>query len=601
MPAPVSPNPRVSHRFFPKWRPKPFSLYLLALRAWLADRFQYNSARRTLLWAGLVGMLGGLSSVAFRMGTNYLHLLLTNQTGGMVETFSRLPVWQRLLTPTLGGAVAGIIILYGKRLGRSLNTTDYMEAVVLGNGLLSIRSSLVRCFSAAFSIASGGSIGREGPMVQLSALIASLVGRFRKWPSPRRRLIVACGAAAGIASAYNAPIAGALFVSEIVLKSISMETLGPLVFSTVMATQVVHYLSGDSPLYQIPEFSLKSSWELGLFLILGILAGILSPVFLYLLRLSKRLFSRLPLPIYVRIGLGGLVVGALAIWYPQVCGNGYSVVSSILNQGWFWQGLTVIFLFKVLATCASFGSGAVGGVFTPTLFVGASLGYLFGQVCHALLGESLTDSGAFALVGMGVFLAATTHAPLMAILMIFEMTLDYQITLPLMLGSVTAYYVAHAIDARSIYSDSIAWQEETDYVHNLESLRVDDLMRSGPVSVREGSRFAEIAQCFISNNFNYLYVTDESGVFKGAIALHDIKRYLNMPELADLVIARDIMRASFPSVGPEISLSEALNTFARHDGERLPVLAGASQRLVGSIAKGDILLTLAQKADTRFS
>jgi CIC family chloride channel protein len=328
---------------------------------------------------------------------------------------------------------------------------------------------------------------------------------------------------------------------------------------------------------------------------LGILAGMLSPIFLLSLRLSKRLFNRLPFPIYLRIGLGGLIVGILVVWYPQVCGNGYSVVSSILNQPWVWQGLGVILLLKVLATCASFGSGAVGGVFTPTLFVGASLGYLFGQACHALLGASLTDSGAFALVGMGVFLAATTHAPLMAILMIFEMTLDYQIILPLMLGSVTAYYVAHAIDSRSIYNDSADWQEDSDYARNLASLRVDDLMRPGPVSVRETSRFAEIAQSFISHNINNLYVTDGSNTFKGAIALHDIKMYLNMPELADLVIAREIMRTSFPSVGPDVSLSEALNTFARHDGERLPVLDTKDHRLLGSISKGDVLLALAQK------
>jgi CIC family chloride channel protein len=577
-------------------RGRPWALYALAFRAWLAERFQYNSARRTLLWAGLVGALGGLSAVAFRTGTNYLHLLLTNQTGGMVETFSKLPVWQRLLTPALGGAVAGVIILFGQKIGRGSNKTDYMEAVVLGNGLLSFRSSLVKCFSAAFSIASGGSIGREGPMVQMSALLASLVGRFRKWPSPRRRLIVACGAAAGIASAYNAPIAGALFVSEIVLKSISMETLGPLVFATVMATQVVHYLSGGNPLYQIPTFSLNSSWELILFLNLGILAGFLSPLFLYVLRLSKRSFNRLALPPYLQIGLGGLVVGMLAIWYPQVCGNGYSVVSSILNQQVLWQGLGIILLFKVLATCASFGSGAVGGVFTPTLFVGASLGYLFGQACHALFGGTVADPGAFALVGMGVFLAATTHAPLMAILMIFEMTLDYQIVMPLMLGSVMAYYIAHAIDSRSIYHDVHEGAEDLDYVRSLSRLRVEDLMRSDPVSVREDSRFAEIAQSFISHNINYLYVMDRTNVFKGAIALHDIKTYLNMPELADLVIAREILNPLFPSVGPDASLSEALNMFARHDGERLPVLDREDHRLLGSLTKGDVLLALAQKA-----
>ncbi len=412
--------------------------------------------------------------------------------------------------------------------------------------------------------------------MQLSAVLASLIGRWRNMSTQRLRLLVACGAAAGIASAYNAPIGGALFVAEIVLGSLSMESFGPLVFSSVMSTLTVRQFLGESPLYEIisvPTVRLHNNWEIIPHLLLGLGAGLLGPWFLRGLRESEKLFAILPMPVYARLAMGGLIVGSLAIWQPQVCGNGNSVVNSLLQGGWMWQTVVIVLLLKLLATAATFGSGAVGGVFTPTLFAGASIGYLFGIGVQALWpGAAPPVLNVFTLVGMGALLAATTHAPIMAIIMLFELTQDYQIILPLMLACVVAHYTSQALEPNSIYSESLR-RKGADFVRRqLASLRVIDLMKKDAACVRETSRFTEIAENFLTNRFSYLYVTDAASHFQGAISLHDIKSYLSDPELANVIIARDILRDQFPTVAPDESLTEALETFSHHDGERLPVI-----------------------------
>jgi CIC family chloride channel protein len=547
-----------------------------------------------VFWAGIIGFCGGVCSIAFRFATSAVHSLLTgNSAPGMAESFAELPPLLRFVIPGLGGLVAGAIIYFGVRWRGPVTTTDYMEAVVLGDGKISARRSLVKCLSALFTIASGGSIGREGPLVQLSSLVASLAGRLQKWSAPRLRLLVGCGAAAGIASAYNAPIAGALFVAEIVLGSVAMEIFGPLVFASVIATLTVRGFLGGSPLYQIPPFRLNGNWEIVPYLLLGLAAGVVAPWFIRFLRASENLAARIAVPVYVKMCVGGLIVGGLAVFHPEVCGNGYSAVNAILRGEWFWQTLAVILVFKILATAATFGSGAVGGVFTPTLFVGASVGFLFGNAAQHLPGHFVIDPSAFALVGMGAFLAATTHAPIMAIIMIFELTLDYQIILPLMLACVVGYYTSVSIEKRSIYTEALKRKGAGDYRQQLAELHVRDLMKTDPLTVLPTARFAEIVEKFVATRVNYLYVTERDR-FVGAISLHDIKNYLNAPELAALVIAGDIFHESFPAVRAEASLSEALERFARHDGERLPVVNNSTDyQLIGSISKTDVILALA--------
>jgi len=575
----------------------PSGLNLQTLRrlkfwVWFQEWTRPSELQVTLIWAGIIGFAGALCSIAYRVATSFVHKILTgSSTPGLVESFTELPLWGRLVIPAIGGLIAGAIMQLGARFHGKVITTDYMEAVVLGDGRISSRQSLVKSLSALFTNASGGSIGREGPLVQLSAMLASLAGRLQHWTTPRLRLLVACGAAAGIASAYNAPISGSVFVAEIVLGSMAMEIFGPLVFASVIATLTVRGFLGPGPLYAIPLFRLNRAWEIGPYLLLGLVSGLVAPWFIRLLRISEKWAEQISAPVYVKMCAGGLIVGALAVFYPQVSGNGYSVVNDILRGQLLWQTLALILIFKVLATAATFGSGAVGGVFTPTLFVGASLGFLFGTGTQYVTGSTSLNPSAFAIVGMGAFLAAATHAPIMAIVMIFELTLDHQIILPLMLACVVGYYTSVKIEKRSIYAEALKRKGAGDYAKQLAELHVRDLMKPNPLTISPTTGFSEIGEKFINSRVNYLYVTDH-GQFVGAVSLHDIKSYLNTPELAKVVIAGDLLTDSFPIVRSGASLTEAMERFSHHEGERLPVVSH-DRHLVGSIAKTDVILALA--------
>ncbi|HND60246.1 MAG TPA: ClcB-like voltage-gated chloride channel protein [Opitutaceae bacterium] len=570
---------------------------LLRWRLWIQEKMQLTEWQVTLLWAALAGFLGCLVSLIFSALAEGVHEMLTGTSAGVVESMRQLPWWGCLLVPAMGGAAAGLVLHYGQRLTRAQSSTDYMEAIAIGNGRIPVRASLVKSVAALFSIGSGGSIGREGPMVQLAAVVASLVGRWRLFTGPQLRLIVACGASAGIASAYNAPIAGSFFVAEIILGTIAMESLGPLAVSAVVAALTIRVLTSAQVMYHVPAFQLNSAWEMGPYVVLGLVTGSLAPAFLRSLKQAEEFFLSLKLPIGWRLALGGALVGAMAINVPQVCGNGYSVVVQILNGPVAWRVLLGVFACKWLATMASFGSGAPGGVFTPSLFMGASAGYLFGAAVHAVWPTGAADPGAFALVGMGAFLAAASRAPVMAIIMLFEMTLSYDIILPLMLCSVIAYYTAKGIQGSdSLYSDALKRKEGESAAPMVPVGRVRELMRTNPPVLSPSARFEEIAQLFLGVRVNNLYVCDPAGGrFMGAVSLHDIKPYLADGNLAGLVLARDILREDFPRIGPSQSMSDALGLFLAHPVERLPVVDPETGGLLGSLAKTDLLLALVEK------
>ncbi len=570
---------------------------LLARRLWLQEKLQPTEWQITLFWSALAGFLGALAALAFTSLTEGVHVLLTGSRAGVVETMRQIPAWAVVLVPTAGGIAAGLILKLGQRFAGKQASTDYMEAIVIGNGYVPARASLVKSAAALFTIGSGGSIGREGPLVQLAAVVSSRLGRWLGLSAPKQRLLVACGAAAGIASAYNAPIAGSFFVAEIILGTIAMESLGPLVISAVTAALTLRVMTNAGNLYIVPSYEMHTPWEMVAYVLLGLIVGALAPWFLRSLRIAEGFFRRTNLPIVVRLGLGGLIVGVLAVKVPEVCGNGYSVVVDVLQGKHVWSVLLVLVVCKWLATCASFGSGSPGGVFTPSLFMGAGAGYLFGAALQTLWPAAEVDPRTIAMVGMGAFLSAASHAPLMAIIMLFEMTLSYDIILPLMVCSVVAYFTAKSLEGESIYSESLKRKaiEQPVPAPAAKPVQVGELMRTEPPTIPRSASFGDVGRMFLANRVNNLYVLDADGRFAGVVSLHDIKPFLLQPELAEVVRASDILRDDFPTVRAEDPLSDGLKRFREVSAERLPVLDGEG-RLLGSLSKTDLLLALSEKS-----
>ncbi len=575
---------------------------LLRLRVWITERGPGDLWESNYFWAAVTGLCGAISSVLFREALRFLERALMHSDASLEYAAATLPWWERLFLPAVGGTIAGSILLLGKKWSEAGRSADFMEAVVLGNGVIRMRATLVKSISSLVTISSGGSIGREGPMVQLAAMGGSLLGRAAKFSPARLRLLVACGAAAGIACAYNAPLTGAFFVAEIVLGSIAMESIGPLIVASVIATATASQFLGAQPVYRMPNFGVVPNWQLIAHALLGVIAGLAAPLFLLLLRGGETLFARARLPVPLKLGLGGLIVGSISLWQPPdwkgggVWGNGYGVVESVLNSDWVCWGLLSILLCKVLATVATTGSGGVGGVFTPTLFCGAMIGSLYGEALRAVLPGVQIAPSSFAVVGMGCFLAAMTRAPIMSILIMFEMTRDDATIMPLMLACVSSFYVARGISAKSVYSRQLNGPGE----HSgppIFLLHVRDLMKRDPICVKGTSGFAAVAATLAANTFKHLYVVDGERRFLGAIALQDLKPFLHETDLPQVVIALDIMHDDVPVLTGDASLKESLEVFARHDGERLPVLDNQHDRhLIGSLAKTDVLLTLAHGA-----
>jgi len=578
----------------------------------IRERFRFSEEAFHLILAGGIGIVGGLTNWAYWGAIQLIQWIAVGHTGDILMIFERLPPWQRLAIPSVGGLIAGLVLFWGSRIIRNPGLTNLLEAVTVGDGRLPLRTAFVNAASSLISICTGASIGREGLIIQLSSTVASKLGQLAKWPPYRLRLLVACGAAAGIAAGCNVPIGGAVFAAQIVLGNFSMNLFAPLLVSSVIAAIISRGFFGITQWYEVPRFDFTSLTQLPWFLLLGVLSGVLGACFLKALRFAETVYSKLPLPIYLRLGLAGLVVGAIAIIYPEVCGNGYGATNRLLHNVVppdqlahaliFIAGLLVA---KFVATASTVGSGTVGGVFTPTLFLGAGLGSFFGTLLHSPeIGTSL-PTGAFALVGMGSMLAATTHSPLLAIIMLFELSLNYSIMPPLMLACAVSTLVARSFHTESIYTEplrrkGVELERESPHIGAATELTVADLMQERVTPLRETTTFREIAERFLTCSNNYLPVVDAKQRLIGMVALHDLKEYLSAHEELSGVIAFDIMRPPPACLVPTQKLPSALSTLLASEVRNVPVVNNQQEfRLIGAIARAEALGLLSEVISAR--
>jgi len=374
----------------------------------------------------------------------------------VLSAFRDLPWYARIATPTIGAAFAGSLGAIAVRLKGGAGVGEVMEAVALGRGRISLRLTLLKALGSWFAIVSGGSVGREGPLIQFGGGLGGTLGRLFRLRERQIRALIAAGAAAGFAAAYNTPIAAVLFVVEVVTGVIALDLVLPVIIAVPIATALTRLAIGGGPIYGQRTFSMNSNAELALYASLGLLAGLAGPLFMVLLVRGEALFAKLTMPRPARAALGGALVGTIAILLPEVTGNGYETINLILGQQLGIGLLTLILFAKAIATTASVSSGSPGGVFTPSLLIGAALG---GIVGHLVLRfgppASAGAVAAYALVGMAAMIAATTHAPLMATVLVFELSGDYAIVLPLLTACAIATVLSRRVHRESIYTEEL--------------------------------------------------------------------------------------------------------------------------------------------------
>lgn len=546
----------------------------------------------SLLVAAVVGTLTGFGALGFRYLVNAVsHAAFGNKS--VLKGAAELSWTFRLGLPVVGMLAAWLLTRWFAKEARGHGVPEVMDAVAHAGGRIRPRVVLVKAAASAMSIGTGGSVGREGPIVQIGSAIGSVLAQLLHRDHARTRLFLACGAAAGIAATFNAPIAGVVFSIEIILGAATIRTFSPIVVSAVMATTVSRWFLGEAAAFRVPVYALKSSGELVAYLILGLVAGLLGVLFVRLLYGLEDLFERLPGPSIIAPVLGGLLVGGIGLFVPQVYGLGYEAIEAELHGQMVLGALMGMLIAKMLATSLTLAGGGSGGVFAPSLFLGATLGGSMGILANQAHLWATASPGAYALVGMAAVVAATTHAPLTAVIIIFELTGSYEVILPLMLASIIASVVSVLLQRDSIYTMKLTRRgtniHESVEAAELRGTPVKELLSTAVSVLSAGLRFDRVVECVLSQDVVQHYVVNKKGRLLGIILLSDVKGLLAEASLKHVVNAHDMMRSDIPTVAISDEIGTCLDCFAKApNAAELPVVDEQGV-LKGVIRHQDIL------------
>jgi CIC family chloride channel protein len=568
----------------------PAQLFVRRLRA----QFAGNENALFFIAVCIVGLLGGLAGAAFRWLFDMAVWLFWGRPDELIVAALGAPRFYRIGVPILGaGAAAGLAILFSRLRRDKKGFPEILEVISIGGQTIQLSSALERASSSLMTLASGGAVGREGPMGQIAAAIGSRVGRSFRFSEDRVRILMAAGLAAGFAAAYNTPIGATLFVMEVIIGSFNMLFFGPAIIAAAISTLVTRFFVGPGPIYPPgSEYAMVSVWEIIPYLVLGFLAGLGAVLFQIAMDRMYRLWDRVELSQLARMTLGGAVIGLLAAAWPFVLGNGYLPINLVLAGQLSLALMATLFFVKMIATSATLASGGSGGIFTPTMFLGAMIGGVFGGALHAWLPDQTGSAGAYALAGMSGLVAGTTHAPFLAIIMIFELTQNYAIVLPLMLTAVVAFWTSQALRPTSIYTAELRrrgmeW-EGTPQERLMRSLSVRDIMLPNVELHPQDLSLEKLVEIFNESRWLQLYIGDEDGRFVGIVELHEVKRFLSEQEAGPL-IALDLV-SEIPVVTPETSLVEVNEKLWLRDLGQLPVIDNeVDRRFVGIVTRRGVL------------
>jgi CIC family chloride channel protein len=563
-----------------------------------------------LLFGTLIGIIAGLGAILFTFGIQvcneffYSHLAhyqippLGGEGSSVLPSLGETKRWLFFLIPTLGGLVVGWLVYTFAPEAEGHGTDSVIHAFHYGRGIIRRRVPIIKTIASILTIGTGGSAGREGPVAQIGAGFGSFLADLLKLPDKERRLMVIAGVGGGIGSIFRAPLGGALFATEVMYREPEFEYEGliPAIISAVVAYSIYGFAYGWGPVFNTPEILYHEPLQLPLYLAFGVLAagvGILYVKVFYGLR--NNVFRKLPIRKHVIPAIGGLLLGALAFFFPEILGTGYGWIQLAID-GKLTLAVLLIFPFlKIIATGMTISSGGSGGVFAPSLVIGGMLGGAFGQLAAMLFPSAGIQPAAFIMVGMAGFFAGIAKVPISALIMVAEMTGSYGLLVPTMLVAAIAYLITGKI---TIYENQVAHRIESPahrgefMVDILEEMKVKDHMRPrrDQQIISEGMRVKDLVHRVATTDFEYFFIVDGQKTLTGMVSLDDIRRVMLDTYAQDLIVARDLAIPVRMKLNAEDTLTYALSLFTSTSLNGLPVTDGDSGSLLGIIKKNDLIV-----------
>ena len=560
-----------------------------------AGRWLRGSSSSLVPLAVGVGALTGLGAVGFRALITLFTRMFTGYADysglGRVASahWPALGFWFLLLTPIVAGAVYGPIVYHFAPEARGHGVPEVMYAVTYKGGRIAPQVTVVKALASALCIGGGGSVGREGPIVQIGSAAGSTIAQILRLDTPRVRLLVACGAAAGISATFNAPLAGPFFAMELILRDFAAESFGAVVLSSVTADVIGRAMLGDHPFLSLPTFAVHSSSEYLLYVLLGIVVGVVGVAFSKLLYVVEDACDRLwHGPEWARPAVGGIALGALLIALPQMYGVGYPVLENAVEGKYLVPMLLMLMAGKMFATSLTIGIGGSGGVFAPTLFIGAMAGTAFGAIAHGVFPTLTESAGAYGLIGMGAALGGATRAPITAVVILFELTGEYSIILPLMAAVVMAAGTSHLLSKETIYTAKL-WRRGVDLNNPPTQLPVftaADIARQAPDPLPEDTALTAAATTLATTGLGMAPVADADGAYRGCVSIADIAEALDDESPPPTV--RSLVRHP-TTIGADAGPREILAALTGHGGTGLPVLDHDQTAVIGWITYENVL------------
>jgi len=578
------------------------------------DRFQPSEGTLLLILSIIIGLVTGFAAVLFIKLIDWI----TEFSFGEIPATLDWGRWWIIIIPVLGSLISGPIIAFFASEAKGHGVPEVMQALVLKGGRIRPRVAVAKIAASSVCIGTGGSAGREGPIVQVGSTFGSTMGQLFRMSDRRIRNLVACGAAAGIAATFNAPIAGVAFAIEVLAGDLTVTVISNVVISAVTAAVVSQAFLGADPAFAIPTYAMNSPWEILFYAILGVLTGVMGVLFIKVLYGAEDIFDNWKqAPMWIRPAVGALLLGIIGFVYPpllvklgispelarwglpviknlpHIFGSGFDTIEAALTGPLPWLLLISLLFLKLLATSLTLGSGNSGGVFAPALFMGAMLGGLFGLGVDMLFPSFSLNPGAYALAGMaGVFVGAA-RAPLTAILIAFEMSNDYKVILPLMAVTIFSLVVAHRMFPESIYTLKLArrglrlrFGRDVDV---LDGVLVSEVMTKNPPTVLADESIVDLERFFMSTHHHGAMVLDDEGKLVGIVTLHDLERCLSELENCRDLKVKDVMTKSLVVTYPDETIGDALQRMAVRDIGRMPVVdRDDPTRLLGAVRRTDI-------------